>query len=155
MNELNRNIRLGLNFSTSPLPPTPLLGIQFPASDGWSNTFYINAQPRDSYAAISLRPQVEFFSSSRFRFNAYGEGGVGYFFNGARGPDSEGGLQVLAGMGVEGCYRLTPLHSACLSAGYSAAWIQTVVYVSPSSSRPEGWDGRNLLSVGLTLALGL
>lgn len=153
--EIRRNVRVGVGFSTSPLPPVPLVGIEFPTRGRWSTSFYLTGQPKDAYVAASLRPQIEFFRSSRFRLGVYAEGGGGYFFYGTRGPSSSGGGQILVGMGAEGCFRITPEHGACLSAGYSAAWIERTVYTSPSSVRPDGWDGRNLLSIGFTLSLGL
>lgn len=149
------NLRLGLNFSTSPTPPTPLIGVQIPIRRNWSTSVYLTAQPKDAYYAALLRPQIEFFRSNRFLLSAYGELGAGYFFHGLL-PSFPGGAQVQAGLGAEGCVRLTQDHGACVSVGYSGAFLERAIYYSPSSlGRREGWDGRNLLSVGLTLFFGI
>lgn len=152
---LQTNLRLGFNFSNSPPPPTPLLGLQIPSGERTSISFYITTQPKDVYLASILRPQINLFNIYRLNISAYSEVTAGYFFHGTYGPDFPGGAQVGLGLGVEGCYKIDADHDFCLNAGYTAAWMERSVFTPPSSVRPTGWDGRNLLSIGLTLAFGI
>lgn len=149
------NLRLGLNFSTSPTPPTPLVGLQIPIRRNLSTSVYLTAQPKDAYFAAMLRPQVEFFRNERLIFSAYAEAGAGYFLHGLL-PSFPGGAQVQTGLGLEGCILFSQQNGFCTSVGYGGAWMERAMYNSPSSlGRREGWDGRNLLSIGLTIFFGI